>query len=61
MVLYMKDTFTVFSRIVNYETQEMKSVDIFKQSYERPYLRGTVMTDEDSLLIRNLWLLQNHL
>lgn len=61
MVLYMKDTFTVSSRIANYETQEMKSVDIFKQPYERPYLRGTVMTDEDSLLIRNLWLLQNHL
>lgn len=28
MVLYIKDTFSIFSRIANYETQETKSEDI---------------------------------
>lgn len=57
MVLYNKDTFTIFTRTANHKTQEIKSVDIIQVLHERPYPVDPVMTDEDSLLIKNLWLL----
>lgn len=30
MVLYVKDTFTIFGRIANYKIHEIKSVDIIQ-------------------------------